>query len=118
MVAALLLLGVGLLWPHWFTPAEVWSLEQAREYEAAFTALHAATAPPPPSRASNSPGGVPAQGPSPQELAALKSRYERIRAQLDDAREFRGEVGPRLVRIALVGLVGFGIGYLLSPRSD
>jgi hypothetical protein len=93
---------VGLVWPQLLTPERVWSIEQAREYQQAFEAAHAATH-----------GEVGEHAPD-AELEQLRERYAQISGELAQARRVRGVWGRRLIQVGLVLAVCSGLGYLAT----
>lgn len=97
---------LGLVWPKLATPERVWSVEQAREYQQAFEAAHAATH-----------GEVGEQAPD-DELELLRQRYAEISGQLEQARRVRGVWGRRFIQVGLLLAICSGLGYLaMRPQT-
>ena len=106
VVGLTLTLGGGA-WSTFGSGREVYSLEEAKEYEAAAGAMHAATIPHDPKH-----GGAEGQGgKEPPPLAEARERFARAKAALDNARFAQDKLGPWLVGIGLAATTVFGIGY-------
>jgi hypothetical protein len=92
-------------------PEAAWSKQQAAEFQVARNALHDLTYNEPGNHGSNSS----ADEPSPERLAKriqAKARFDRIEAQLVEARSNYQRTGTWLVRLGLAAMITFGIGYL------
>lgn len=96
---------LGLAWPKLLPPERVWSVEQAREYQQAFEAAHAATH-----------GEVGEHAPD-AELETLRQRYAQISGQLEQARRVRDEWGRRLIQVGLLLATCSGLGYLATRHQ-
>ena len=105
------LIVAGVLWPRMTSDESLWTVEQAREFQAASDALHAASRNPRDAR----PGPADEEGELVDaEIAAARERFAQIQAELAKARYAREEVGPLLTRIGLAAAIAFGIGYWIS----
>ncbi len=111
-----LILG-GFAWKATVRPSSVWSKEQAKELTDARNALHDLTynhedAP------SAAKASRPSQSPADRDAAhaAAQARFDRVQAELVQARSVGHERGAWLIRIGLAAVVLFGIGYLSSQQ--
>jgi hypothetical protein len=119
-VFGIALMALGLAWPligggHlWYSP------EQAKEYQDASAALHAATS-----------GHTHADGETPEEraghaevdlaerdaqVAAARKRFQEAEATLETARFAQNNLGHWFTGVGLAAAIAFGIGYGLSQR--
>jgi hypothetical protein len=89
------LIALGLFWNSLFPPASYWSPQQARQYQDAFYAAHAA-------QDAVDHGKLVHDG---AELQAARERYELIQAELNEARLARGRSGKLLVVGGLILLL-------------
>jgi multidrug efflux pump subunit AcrA (membrane-fusion protein) len=112
--AALLISGVA--WSTLAGGRAVYSVEQADEYEAAATALHAATSG---HAAAGSPPVAAASAAAREAaVAAARERFDRARSTLDSARFAQNELGKWLMGIGLAAVIAFGVGYLTSQGES
>jgi hypothetical protein len=92
-------------------PEAAWSQQQATEFQAARNALHDLTYSESGAHGSNGSSDEP----SPERLAKraeAKARFDRIEAQLVEARSNYQRTGTWLFRLGLAAMIIFGIGYL------
>jgi hypothetical protein len=113
MVLGGMLIGAGLLWNLLAKPEHVWSSEQAMELEAARHEMHQLTYDSSPATAlsGNSMDSREAK------MAAARSRFEKIEAELAAARSLQQWTGVWLTRMGLAALALFGVGYLATQGS-
>jgi hypothetical protein len=115
VVVGLLLTLTGLGWMAFSKPSHVWSSEQAAEFKAASEALHDARRG---GQADHPQKGGPTANDAAVsgELTAAQARFDRIEAELTEARAGRHRMGSWLIRIGLAAMIVFGVGYLASQR--
>ena len=109
------LVALSVLWPRVSKPEAAWSAEQARQYQSTASRLHSL---------SHQSANQPPDASDPKlraELDATRAEYERLRADLDTARERPGNFA-RWLRYAGLGLLAAGVILLLTggagPRRD
>jgi hypothetical protein len=112
MCAGGLLAVAGSLWSTFAPGRMVYMPEQAQEYEDAYAAVHAATI-------SHEHDELASASPDAAEsrearVAKARERFERAKAELDEAQFVQNELGKWLLGVGLATLVAFGIGYLAS----
>jgi len=101
MLAGLISIAVGIAWPAFVKPANVWTEEQAAQWEAANDALHAA----------RSQRGSP-------DLTAARERFARIDSELEAARYARDRWGTWIAGCGFVVTLLFGIGFLAARDAS
>jgi hypothetical protein len=115
MIAGLLTAIAGGAWMAAADPSDAWSPEKAAEHKAAGEALHAARRGAHGDQQSGAPSHEPDGGNrKPPDLSAAQARFERIEAELAEARTRRQRAATWLVRTGLAAMVLFGIGYLAT----
>ncbi len=94
----------------------VYSPEQAEEYEAASTALHAATS----GHVHEAEDAEHVEGTLDRKaaVAAARQRFDRAQAALETARFAQHRLGPWLIGIGLAAAIAFGIGYWASQGNE
>ena len=105
----LILAGVG--WSKLGVTRIVYSPEQAKEWEEAQAALHAA------SSDHNHEDSTPPEAPEANPdavMSAARERFERADAELQSARFVKDRLGPLLTVIGLAAAGAFGVGSLLA----
>jgi LPXTG-motif cell wall-anchored protein len=98
---------VGASWSLLVSPAQVWSNEQALEYQAANDALHEA-------RTKNQAGS--ADGEVTAEMAAAKARFDDIHQQLESARYAHDTWGHWIAAAGLGTTLLCGAGFFATRR--
>jgi hypothetical protein len=121
-VLGIALMALGLAWPLIGGGRLMYSPEQAKEFQDASAALHAATS-----------GHAHAEGETPEEhaqpaaadpaerdalVAAARSRFQQAEATLETARFAQNNLGHWFTGVGLAAAIAFGIGYGLSQRAD
>lgn len=110
----------GVAWSVFGNARSLYTPEQAKEYEAAQVAVHAATLGHVDGGAS-SPGEAPASSKSEDReaaVAAAQARFRRAQTALESARFAQYALGKWLIGIGLAALVAFGVGYLTARGSS
>jgi hypothetical protein len=116
----LVLMAVGLAWPAIGGGRMLYSETQAKEYQDASAALHAATSGhvhadrEPHDHASRPPVG-PAEREA--QVAAARERFQQAEAKLETARFAQNSLGHWFTGVGLAAAIAFGIGYGLSQRA-
>lgn len=118
MALGVVITSLAVAWMVLARPADVWSLEQANEYQAAGEALHAA-------RSLHSTGEVAGSGRSAPDsdsahddrLAAAQQRFDRISASLELARNERRVWGRWIAGAGLALTIVCGLRYLAASRE-
>lgn len=110
--AGALVIAAGMLCSTFGAGRLLYTADDAKEYEAASSGLHAAT-----SGHSYEEGhgehAAPA-GDRKAAVAAARQRFERAQATLETARFAQQRLGPWLIGTGLAATIIFGIGYLAS----
>ena len=121
-VLGIALMALGLAWPLIGGGRLMYSPEQAKEYQDAGAALHAATS-----------GHAHGEGETPEEhakhaevdpaerdaqVAAARERFQQAEATLETARFAQNNLGHWFTGVGLAAAIAFGIGYGLSQRAD
>ena len=104
----------GVLWKSLAPVSLVWTDEQAAELAAADVARHAAQ-----SGAHDHAGhdhGASDSGDQTPGRAAAEERFNRLRGELDAARQLRDDLGLRLIQIGFALTAAGGLGYLATQR--
>lgn len=86
---------LGLIWKSLFPPVAYWTPQQAREYQDAFRAVHAA-------QDAVDRGRLAADA---SQLRLARERYEQLQLDLSQAQKARDRTGIWLVAIGLIGML-------------
>lgn len=105
LLGGLILLCLGMTWNRLMPTSAYWGEEQAREYVAAQTELHAVSH----QHAHGSEGDA--------EIKAARERYDQIRQQLESAQNSRGRTSTLLAVVGVLMLLG-GIGLYWTGRES
>jgi hypothetical protein len=117
IAAGVLVVVAGALWPMLGVGHSVYTPEQAKKWELANTAVHAATLGRGPD-GSVLPGADTPEGRQAAVAAAKKKYgYEEARAELESARFAQDQLGKWLIGAGLAATVVFGIGYVASRNE-
>ena len=105
----------GIAWRAFGSGELMYSKEQAHEYSAAKTALHAATS----GHGDAETGSTPSNAHEPVDaaIAEARQRLERAEQDIATARFAHEQLAAWLIRIGLATVMVFGIGYLATRRD-
>jgi hypothetical protein len=108
MLLGMLTIAIGASWSLMVSPAQVWSAEEALEYQAANDALHEA-------RTKNRVDS--GEGEMSPAMAAAKARFDRIDAQLESARSAYDAWGHWIAAAGFGATLLCGAGFLVLRRT-
>jgi hypothetical protein len=111
VAAGVALIAASVAWMTFAKPANVWSPEQAQEFNAAQSALHAAI-----SGIDRRPTGD--AGGAEDVIAQAQARFDRIGEQLEDARSARYSWGWRGVIAGSLLAAICGVGFRFLEKRD
>lgn len=89
----------GGVWQRTALPRHVWTIEQAKEFDAANAALHSVDMD------------------DREKYAAARQRFDRVAADLQSARYAKDRLGNVLVRGGLAAAAVFSVGYLATRNA-
>lgn len=111
VVVGMAIIAASVAWMTLAKPANVWSTEQAQEFNAAQSALHAAI-----SGIDSRPNGD--AGASGDAIAQAQARFDRIDEQLEGARSAHYSWGWRGVITGALLAAACGVGFCYLEKSD
>lgn len=99
----------GAAWSIFVKPTNVWSQEQAREFEAANDELHSVRA-----KFGPAAGGAIGQ----EEITAAQERFSRINSQLESARSTHDRLGMWIAGGGFALALACGLGLMVTRESS